>query len=154
MQKELLIKKLLTQKNKTLAIAESCTGGLISNKLTNTPGSSQYFLLGIVAYSNKAKVKILKVPASTLRKSGAVSKNTALSMARGVQKLTNSDFALATTGIAGPTGGTKNKPIGTVFIACASKKRIICKKFRFRGTRRSIKNQTAKASLNLLLTLI
>jgi len=154
MRKELLINKLLTKKNKPLAVAVSCTGGLISSTITNVSGSSRYFLLGVVAYSDEAKTRILKVSPSILKKFGAVSENTAAEMAHGVQKLANSDFSLATTGIAGPTGGTKNKPVGTVFIACASKKRIICKRFHFRGNRLSIKNQTVEASLDLLLTLI
>lgn len=154
MQEELLIKKILTKKNTTLAVAESCTGGLIANKLTNISRASKYFLLGVIAYSNQSKIKILKIKPSTLKKSGAVSENTAVEMAYGVQKLAGSDFALATTGIAGPTGGSKAKPVGTVFIACASKERIICRRFFFRGNRSSIKNQTAKTSLKLLLTLI
>jgi nicotinamide-nucleotide amidase len=151
MPKELLIRKSLTTKNKTLAIAESCTGGLVSHKLTNVSGSSQYFLLGITAYSNQAKIKVLKVPSSVLKRFGAVSKNTALLMAKGVQKLANSDYALSITGIAGPTGGTKTKPVGTVFIAYVSKRKTICKKFHFHGTRLSIKNQSAEAALDILL---
>jgi nicotinamide-nucleotide amidase len=109
--------ELLLQKGRTLAVAESCTGGLLANRITNVPGSSHYFLGGIVAYSNRAKEALLGVRHETLERYGAVSKETVEEMARGVKERFGSDIALAVTGIAGPEGGTLDKPVGTVWCA-------------------------------------
>lgn len=115
------VHSLLIQKNKTLCIAESCTGGMLTSQLIEYPGSSDYLLQGLVTYSNQAKIDTLKVPEETLSTYGAVSIETAQAMAQGVRKQLDSDYALATTGIAGPDGGSEEKPVGTVVIALASK---------------------------------
>jgi nicotinamide-nucleotide amidase len=141
---------ILTQKRLSLSVAESCTGGFVSNRLTNVAGSSKYFKLGLVTYSNKTKQSILKVPAELIKRNGAVSKQVAIQMARGVRKLSKTDLSLGITGIAGPGGATKNKPVGLVFIACASKNKTVCKKYNFNGSRLSIKKQTSQAALGLL----
>lgn len=117
---EKIIVQLLTQRGQTVAVAESCTGGLIAHRLTNVPGASAVFLAGLCTYSNEAKQEVLKVPAETIATHGAVSEPTARAMAEGARAVTGADYALATTGIAGPSGGTPDKPVGTVHIACAS----------------------------------
>jgi len=144
------IHTLLLKNEKTIAVAESCTGGLLSNLLTKLSGSSQYFILGIVAYSNKAKKKVLGVSSSLIATRGAVSKKVASSMAERIRKIAHSDIGIGITGIAGPSAGTPQKPVGTVFIAFDSKKEKICKKFHFKGTRLCIKKAAALKSLELL----
>lgn len=144
------IGKLLTKKKKTLAIAESCTGGLISNLITNVSGSSKYFKEGIVAYSNNAKVKYLGVPLEIIRKYGAVSSQVAKEMANGIRNKSGVDIGLGITGIAGPTGATREKPVGLVYIALSIKNKNICREFNFLGTRTEIKHQAAQAALDLL----
>lgn len=114
-----VIIRLLTKRRQTLALAESCTGGFIANQITNVPGASKIFLGGVIAYSNEAKEKLLCVRAKTLKKRGAVSEAVAREMAEGAREKFGADFAIAVTGIAGPAGGTRNKPVGTVFIALA-----------------------------------
>ena len=142
--------RLLKKSGCALSVAESCTGGLLSHKITNIPGSSDYFMGGIVAYSNDLKKKILKVPGGTLRKFGAVSKETAIAMARGALENMGSDIAAAITGIAGPAGGSKAKPVGTVFIAIADKKSERCRRFLFRGKRHAIKLAASSNALKML----
>lgn len=144
------IHKLLIQNRKTIAVAESCSGGWLSLLLTQTPGSSGYFILGIVAYSNKAKQRILKIPLALLAKKGAVSKEVAQKLAQSVRKLAKTDFGIGITGIAGPTGATPQKPVGRVFIAIDSKTRKICKKFHFKGNRTTVRKKAALKSLELL----
>ena len=139
---------------KTIAVAESCTGGLLSKLLTDNPGSSKYFMLGIVAYSNQAKKKILQIPASILSAKGAVSPEVACLMAKSVRKLAKVNFGVGITGIAGPAGGSKAKPVGTVFIAIDSRNNSICKKFKLTGSRKSIREKTALKALELLKLLI
>jgi PncC family amidohydrolase len=136
--------------SKTLSLAESCTGGLISHLLTNIAGSSQFFMLGIIAYDNAAKTKILKVSPTLLRKHGAVSKPVAAAMALGVRKILKTDCGLSITGIAGPSGGSKNKPVGLVFIAVSRPTKTIVRKFLFKGSRMSIKKQAAQSALKML----
>lgn len=150
--KEILnqIHKLLIKKNKNIAVAESCTGGLVCNLLTQVSGSSHYFILGIVAYSNKAKKDILKIPAGLIAKKGAVSKEVAQKLAQGIRRLAKTDFGIGITGIAGPTGSTFKKPVGRVFIAIDSKKNKLCKKFIFRGSRITVRKRAALKSLELL----
>ncbi|MCX5707047.1 MAG: CinA family protein [Candidatus Omnitrophica bacterium] len=144
------IHKLLLKSQQTLSIAESCTSGLLSSLLTQLPGSSSYFLLGITAYSNNSKQNILKVPSSIIKKKGAVSQEVARLMSQNVQKLGHADIGIAITGIAGPTGATARKPIGLVFIAFTKKNKTICRKFIFKGNRSSIRKQATSKTLKLL----
>lgn len=134
----------------TVALAESCTGGLVSHLLTNVPGSSSYFQRGYVVYSNQAKQEDLGVPADTLRKFGAVSPETAKAMSEGVRLEAGTDFGLALTGIAGPGGGSPEKPVGLVYISLASSSDTIVQRHLWRGTREQIKNRSALAALQLL----
>lgn len=152
MKKNILpqIHALLLKKQKTIAVAESCTGGMLAEMLTRNSGSSKYFLLGIVSYSNKAKNKILRVPNSLILKKGAVSSETTRKMAQSVRILAGSDFGIGITGIAGPTGATPLKPVGTVFIAIDSKTKKKCEKFNFKNSRDKIRKQAALEALKLL----
>ena len=144
------IHKTLLKKRLSLAVAESCSGGILSSLLTSLPGSSKYFTLGIVAYSNKAKISLLKIHPRLIKQKGAVSKEVALLMAKNVRKIAAAGFGLGITGIAGPEGGTPAKPVGTVFIAAAGAKGALCKRLKLRGRRSSIRNQSALKSLQLL----
>ena len=148
------VHRLLSKSRKNIAVAESCTGGLLSNLLTQISGSSRYFVLGVVAYSNRAKENILKIPANIIIKYGAVSKDIATLMAKSVRALAKTDFGIGVTGIAGPDGGTKEKPVGTVFIALESKNKKLCQKFRFTGSRLTIRKKAALKALELLRALI
>jgi len=148
------IHKLLIKNNLKLGVAESCTGGLLSELLTRLPGSSEYFILGLITYSNEAKIRLLKIPASLIIKKGAVSKEVALRMAESVKKLVQADCSIGITGIAGPAGGSKIKPVGTVFIAVRAKNKIICRKFIFKGKRLRIQRKAALESLALLKKLL
>lgn len=147
---EEVIGYLLYMRKKTIAVAESCTGGLISHRLTNVPGSSNYFLGSVVAYSNKMKRDRLGVKKTTLEKYGAVSEKVAGEMAKEIKKLTRSDFGLGITGIAGPTGATEEKPIGLVYIALAYKDKIETREFNLRGEREVIKAKAANAALDIV----
>jgi len=147
---EEVIGYLLYMRKKTIAVAESCTGGLISHRLTNVPGSSNYFLGSVVAYSDKIKRERLGVKKTTLEKYGAVSEKAAEEMAKGAKKLTRSDFGLGITGIAGPTGATKEKPIGLVYIALAYKDKVETREFKLRGEREVIKAKAASAALDMV----
>jgi len=135
----------------TLATAESCTGGLLAHTLTNVSGSSEYFNQGVICYSNKAKMELLDVPEQLLKTYGAVSKEVAAAMAKAIQRSASVDYGLATTGIAGPTGGTINKPVGLVFIGISTKETVIVKQFLFTGDRLTIKENTCTAAIELLL---
>jgi len=146
----LKIHDLLIQKEKTIAVAESCTGGLLSALLTRVSGSSQYFMLGVTSYSNSAKTAILKIPSMVIAKNGAVSKNVADRMAASVRRLAKTDFGIGITGIAGPTGNSPAKPVGTVFIAIDSKTKKICNRYIFKGSREAIREKAALKSLELL----
>lgn len=150
---EFVVGKTLLKKKKTLAIAESCTGGLIANRITDVSKSSKYFKMGIVAYSNKAKIDLLGVGKDALQKYGAVSKEVALLMAEGIRNKAGADFAVGVTGIAGPTGRTKKKPVGLVYIALISNKMKIVKKCLFVGNRTEIKLQASIMALNLMRAL-
>lgn len=150
---EYAVGKILAKKKKNLALAESCTGGLIANRITNISGSSGYFKMGVIAYSNKAKINLLGVSEKKLKKYGAVSKEVAFEMASGVKKLAKTDIGVAVTGIAGPKGGTKKKPVGLVYIAAASDGRKFVKKCGFIGNREEIKLQSSTAALDLLRAL-
>ena len=147
---DLRLAGLLSDSGFTVAVAESCSGGLISKRLTDIPGSSAYFLLGVVTYADSAKEKVIAVPKELLEQHGAVSSEVALAMAAGVRSLAGSDIAIATTGIAGPEGGTSEKPVGTVFIALASAKGSEVVRHCFAGTRETVREATAEAALLLL----
>mgnify|MGYP003640409081 CR=1 FL=1 len=135
---------------KSVATAESCSGGLIAHRLTNVPGSSTPFQGGIVAYANEVKMNLLDVPEETLRLYGAVSQQTGRAMAEGARSRLGTDFAVAVTGIAGPGGGTEEKPVGLVHIAVARASSTEAVHFVFEGDRESIKQQTSDAALALL----
>jgi PncC family amidohydrolase len=137
----------LREKGWALSIAESCTGGLICDRITNISGSSDYFMGGMVTYSNESKAKHLGVPLDFIKKYGAVSPPVAKRMAQGVRKAFGTTFGLSTTGVAGPTGGTKRAPIGRVFFGFADKKKTWVKKEDFRGSRREIKRKAAEKAL-------
>jgi len=147
---EQAVGNLLRKRGMTLALAESCTGGLIGHRITNVSGSSDYFLMGLVVYSNEAKTRFLEVEPSLLKEYGAVSSEVAARMAEGAREAAGASIGLAVTGIAGPAGGSRDKPVGTVFIALASDAGNRCKGFRFRGSREDIKALTAQNALDLL----
>jgi PncC family amidohydrolase len=146
--------RILTSGRLTLAVAESCTGGLLTHSLTNVPGSSLFLKAGLVCYANEAKIRVLGVPPSLLTHHGAVSAATAQAMARGVRCRIKADIGIGITGIAGPGGGTEKKPVGLVFIAAASARKTIFKKFIFKGTRLQIKEQAARAALLMLRSIL
>ncbi len=154
---EKIIKQLhqsLIAERKTVATAESCTGGLLSKLLTDIPGSSGYFILGLVTYSNKAKEKLLSIPGALIARKGAVSKEVALAMASAVRRKAGSDFGIGITGIAGPGGKTATKKVGTVFICIDGKNRKICRKFIFRGNRLKVRKSAALEAMKLLNRLL
>lgn len=143
---------LLSQCGLTLALAESCTGGLIAHQVTNVPGSSAYFLGGVVSYANSSKAGVLGVSQATLDERGAVSEETASAMARGARELFRSDVAVSVTGIAGPTGGTEFKPVGLVYIALDAAGFHTCEKHVWPGASRiDTKRRSAQAALELLV---
>lgn len=142
-----VVGKLLRNKSATLATAESCTGGELGHQITEISGASDYYLGGVITYSNQLKEQLLGVSADTLANYGAVSSKTAQEMASGCRKLFKSDFAIATTGIAGPTGGTEEKPLGTVWIAIASKNGVVSQKYVFRTTRAQHQERTVNQAL-------
>jgi nicotinamide-nucleotide amidase len=138
----------LRKKGLTISVAESCTGGLIGNLLTNTPGSSNYFMGGLMAYSNKSKIDLLNVSPEVIEKRGAVSDKTVREMTEGVKKRMGTDIGLAVTGIAGPEGGSREKPVGTVHIGLSTDRETFAGKYRFWGTRKQIKKNTAMMALD------
>ena len=137
----------LRNKEWTLAIAESCTGGLICDRITDVPGSSDYFEGGMVNYSNESKARHLGVPSNDIKRYGAVSPQVAKKMAQGVRKTFHTTFGLSTTGVAGPTGGTKRSPIGRVFIGLANGRRTWVKREDLKGNRREIKRKATENAL-------
>jgi len=141
---------LLRKHEKTISIAESCTGGFISHRITNVPRSSNYYDCSVIAYTNQSKIDILHVSPETLRKFGAVSRQTATEMARGIKQVSGSDLGLAVTGIAGPGGGTPKKPVGLVYICLASDESVVCEESRFKGKREEIKFQASEAALEMI----
>ena len=147
---EKVVGKLLREKKKSLAVAESCSGGFLSHRLTNIPGSSDYFLEGVVTYSNQAKRALLAVPQNLIKKHGAVSEQVARAMAKAAREKAQANFGLAITGIAGPTGGTPLKPVGLVYTALAWKKGTRVEKNLFLGKREQIKFQSTQKALDML----
>jgi nicotinamide-nucleotide amidase len=141
---------LLVRRRKTLAVAESCTGGLVSNRITDVSGSSRYFRGSVIAYHNDLKRGYLGVPAQTLLRFGAVSAQTARAMAQGIRRMAGADLGLSITGIAGPTGGTKQKPVGLVYLALSNGRTTRVQRCQFFGDRLSIKSQAAQSALDTL----
>ena len=158
---EFELKELLLKKGLTLSTAESCTGGMVAARIVNVPGSSQYFLGGVVAYDNSVKVKLLGVKEETLKAYGAVSPQTAKEMVEGVKRLLGTDCAVSTTGIAGPTGGTKEKPVGLTYIGVSVGNRVEVFEFIFKGDspdptkrRNARRRKAAKKALKLLVAML
>ena len=141
---------LLTERKKTIAVAESCTGGLILEKLTRIAGSSAYVERGAVTYSNRSKIEMLGVPADILDVHGAVSRETAEMMASGIRRAAGTDIGLSVTGIAGPSGGSAEKPVGLVWIGYADESCALAVKHQFGGTRDIIRERAAAAALELV----
>ena len=141
----------LTETRQTVSVAESCTGGLLGAALTDRPGSSSYFLGGIQAYANPVKEQLLGVDHETLASVGAVSEEVASEMALGIQRLTGSDWAVSTTGIAGPDGGTEDKPVGTVWVSVADSVGVFSQKLSLDGSRSEIRDRTVIEALSMLL---
>ena len=147
---EAVLVKLLRTRNETLAAAESCTGGLLANRLTNVPGASEVFLAGYVTYSNEAKIDVLGVDPKLIETHGAVSEQVAIAMANGARARARSTYALSTTGIAGPSGGSDEKPVGTIFVALSAPDRTAAKKFFFPTDRETFKDLVAQNAFELL----
>jgi competence/damage-inducible protein CinA-like protein len=147
---EEVIVKLLVQRNQTVAVAESCTGGLLANRITNMPGASEVFLAGYVCYANQTKINILNVDPELIKKHGAVSEQVARALAEHARACAGSDYALATTGVAGPGGGSPEKPVGTVYIALAVPGETIAKRFFFPTDRETFKQIATQVALELL----
>lgn len=141
----------MTAKGLTLALAESCTGGLIGHLITEVPGSSAYFLGGVVAYAYEAKEQLINVPHDLIVRHGVVSQEVALAMAIGIRRVLGADIGLAVTGIAGPGGATPTKPVGLTYIALAAEGTEWCRRYLWMGDRSSNKSQSAQAALALLL---
>ena len=147
---EKIVGDLLIKNNKTLSIAESCSGGYIAHKITSVPGSSMYFKGSVVSYSNEIKINLLEVNSQIISEKGAVSKEVVTEMVRNVKKNFNTDYAIATSGIAGPSGGSSKKPVGTTWIAIASSQKIIVKKYLFGENRERNIVKTSLTALNML----
>ena len=146
---------LLKRKKLKISFAESCTGGLLSSSITSVSGSSKIFSIGLVTYSNQAKTLLLKIPKNIIKKYGAVSTQCCLAMVNNLSKISKSQICISITGIAGPNGGTKQKPVGLVYIGIKVKKKVIINKCIFKNKKRIfIQKQTVKKALNLLLKLI
>ena len=147
--------KLLIKKKLKISFAESCTGGLLSSAITSISGSSKIFTLGLVAYSNQGKINILKVPKNIITKHGAVSYETCLSMVNNLSKINKTNISVSITGIAGPKGGTKQKPVGLVFIGIKKGNKIFVRKCLFKNKKRIlIQRETVKKTLNLILNIL
>jgi nicotinamide-nucleotide amidase len=145
------IGKFLSEPKKTVSVAESCTGGLVSHRITNIPGSSKYYNGGVISYSYQPKIDVLHVSPETIQKFGAVSRQTATEMAIGVRRLFGTDLGVAITGIAGPDGGSVEKPVGLVHICLSVEDKMLCEQFDFDGSREEIKGKSADAALRLVV---
>ena len=151
----LKIVKLLTKKKLIVSFAESCTGGLLASSITSISGSSKVFNIGLVTYSNNAKIKFLQVPKKTITKYGAVSYETCLSMVKNLSKISKANISISITGVAGPNGGTKVKPVGLVYIGLKKGNKIIVKKNYFKSKKRiSIQKATVKQALKMILNIL
>ena len=149
------IVRLLGKKRLKISFAESCTGGLLSSTITSISGSSKVFTIGLVTYSNQSKISALKVPKKTIRKHGAVSYETCLSMVKNLNKISKTNISVSITGIAGPKGGTKKKPVGLVFIGIKKSNKTVVRKYLFKSKKRtSIQRAAAGKSLNLILSIL
>jgi len=149
------IVKLLRKKKLKISFAESCTGGLLSSSITSISGSSKVFTLGLVTYSNQSKIKILNIPKSIIKKHGAVSFETCLSMVKNLNKIIKTNISVSITGIAGPKGATKQKPVGLVYIGIKNGSKTLVKKYLFKNKKRkSIQNAAVNKALNLILSFI
>jgi len=149
------VTKKLKKKNLTVSFAESCTGGMLSSTITSVAGSSKIFKLGFITYSNQAKINILKVPKLIINKYGSVSKQCCLSMVKNLSKISKANISVAITGIAGPSGGTKFKPVGLVYIGVKKGNEIVIKRNLFKTKKRiSIQKATVIKSLNLILSFV
>ena len=146
------IVSLLKRKKLKIAVAESCTGGMLSSAITSVSGTSKVFTLGLVTYSNQAKISILKVPKKTISKYGAVSVQCCLAMVNNLSKISKAKACVSITGIAGPKGGSKQKPVGLVYIGIRVEKKVVINKFNFKNKGRLfIQKQTVKKALNLII---
>ena len=151
----LKILKLLTKKKLTVSFAESCTGGLLASSITSFSGSSKVFNMGLITYSNNAKVKLLKVPKKTITKYGAVSYETCVSMVKNLSKISRSNISISITGVAGPSGGTKEKPVGLVYVGLKKGSKTIIKKNLFKSKKRvSIQKATVNQALKMILNIL
>ena len=149
------IVKLLTKKKLKISLAESCTGGLLSSSITSISGSSKVFTIGLVTYSNQSKISILKVPINIIRKHGAVSYEACLSMVKNINKISKTNISVSVTGIAGPKGGTKKKPLGLVFIGIKKGNKTLVRKYLFKNKKRtSIQRTAVNKALSLILSFI
>ena len=146
------IVKILTKKKLTISFAESCTGGMVSSAITDISGSSSVFALGLIVYSNKSKTKLLKIPKKIIKKYGAVSKEICLNMVKNINKISKTNISLSVTGIAGPGGGTKKKPVGLVYVGIKKGNKIEVKKYLFKNKGRAyIRKKIVNTSLKLIL---
>ena len=149
------IVRLLEKKRLKISFAESCTGGLLSSTITQISGSSKVFTIGLITYSNQSKINTLKVPKNTIKKYGAVSYETCLSMVKNLNKISKTNISVSITGIAGPNGGTKQKPVGLVFIGIKKGNKTLVRKYLFKNKKRSaIQRAAASKSLNLILSFL
>ena len=149
------IVQLLRKKKLKISFAESCTGGLLSSTITSVSGSSKVFTLGLVTYSNQSKITILKVPKNIIKKNGAVSYETCLTMVKNLNKISKTNISVSITGIAGPKGGTKKKPVGLVFIGIKKSNKILVRKYLFKNKKRtSIQIAAVNKALNLILSFL
>ena len=146
---------LLRKKRLKISFAESCTGGLLSSTITSVNGSSKVFILGLVTYSNQSKITILKVPKNIIKKHGAVSYETCLTMVKNLNKISKTNISVSITGIAGPKGGTKKKPVGLVFIGIKKSNKTLVRKYLFKNKKRtSVQRAAVGKSLNLILSFL
>ena len=149
------IVNLLRKKKLKISFVESCTGGLLSSSITSISGSSKVFTIGLVAYSNQSKIRTLKVPKNIIRKNGAVSYETCLLMVKNLNKIARTNISVSITGVAGPKGGTKQKPVGLVFVGIKKSNKTLVKKYLFKNKKRiSIQKASVNKALNLILSFI